>query len=163
MREPLEGVATTANIGSHPLHPMLIPFPIAFLVATLLCDLVFLSSGNPGWAEGAFWCLAAALVSAAAAAVAGFVDFLGNKQIRDLGDAWRHMIGNVTAVVLALINFLIRFGDAADGVMPWGILLSLIVVGLLLYTGWKGGELVYRHRVGVHPVAPARADLDGSR
>ena len=149
-----EGIATTANIGSHPIHPMLIPFPIVFLVATLLCDLAYLATGGPAWADAALWCLGAALVGAAAAAVAGFIDFLGNERIRDLGDAWRHMIGNVTIVVLALINFLIRFGGAANGVLPWGVLLSIVITGLLLYTGWKGGEMVYRHRVGVHPVAP---------
>ena len=119
-----------------------------------MCDLAYLATSGPGWADAALWCLGAALVGAAAAAVAGFADFLGNERIRDLGDAWRHMIGNVTVVVLALINFLLRYGGPADAVWPWGVLLSIVIVGLLLYTGWKGGELVYRHRVGVHPVGP---------
>jgi uncharacterized membrane protein len=66
------------------------------------------------------------------------------------------MFGNVTAVVLALVNFLIRYGGgAAESVWPWGVLLSAVIAVLLLYTGWKGGELVYRYRVGVQPVEPA--------
>jgi uncharacterized membrane protein len=157
MRDPrFEGIATTANIGSHPIHPMLIPFPIALLIATLLCDLVFLATSDPWWADAALWCLGASLVTAAAAALAGFTDFLGNARIRALSDAWRHMFGNVTAVVLALVNFLIRYGGgAAESVWPWGVLLSAVIAVLLLYTGWKGGELVYRYRVGVQPVEAA--------
>jgi uncharacterized membrane protein len=34
-------------------------------------------------------------------------------------------------------------------VRPWGLLLSLVVVLILLYTGWRGWDMVYRHRVGV--------------
>jgi uncharacterized membrane protein len=37
-----------------------------------------------------------------------------------------------------------------DGV-PWGLILSTVIVAMLLYTGWKGGELVYRYRVGMQP------------
>jgi uncharacterized membrane protein len=84
------------------------------------------------------------------AALAGFTDFLGDRRIRDLNDAWQHMIGNLIAVVLALINWYIRYRyGAAPGVFPWGIWISLITVLLLLFNGWKGWELVYRHHVGI--------------
>ena len=62
---------STANIGDHPIHPMLIPFPIAFLVATFGCDLAFWWTRTPGWAPGALWLLGAALIMAALAAIAG--------------------------------------------------------------------------------------------
>jgi uncharacterized membrane protein len=90
------------------------------------------------------------------AAVAGLVDFMGNQRIRALSDAWQHMLGNVVAVVLAIINFWLRYaGDAAGAVFPWGITLSAAIVVLLIYTGWKGGALAYNHRVGMQPEAPA--------
>lgn len=156
----LMGIETTAKIGSHPMHPMLIPFPIAFLVAAFVCDLVFWRTGNGFWAQVAFWALAAALVMAALAALAGLADFFGNERIRDLSDAWQHMIGNVIAVVLALINFGIRYYRGVEaGVFPWGILLSAVVVLILLFTGWKGWEMVYRHRVGVAPEMPGRSGV----
>jgi uncharacterized membrane protein len=89
-----------------------------------------------------------------AAAIAGFTDFFGNARIRSIHDAWQHMIGNVTVVVLSLVSLVVRLiAGATGGVLPWGLVLSLIVVLLLLFTGWKGGELVYHHRVGVHPAA----------
>lgn len=154
--QKLWGIATTAKLGSHPIHPMLIPFPIAFLVAVLASDLAFWATANSFWAEASIWLLGAGLVMAAAAAVAGLTDFLGNSAIRALGAAWQHMIGNVAAVVLSLVSFLIRLGaGAAEGVLPWGLLISALVAALLVYTGWKGGSLVYDHRVGMHPEAPA--------
>ncbi len=60
------------------------------------------------------------------------------------------MIGNLVVVVLQAINWFIRYqGGPENGVFPFGILISAIVALLLLFTGWKGWELVYRHRVGV--------------
>ena len=140
---------STAQIAGHPLHPMLIPFPVAFLVATFVCDLIFWRTGNPAWSTASLWLLGAALIMAALAAVAGLIDFLGDQRIRDLGAAWHHMIGNVMAVLLSLWNWYRRYeaGDAA--VLPVGLILSGIVVLILLYTGWRGWEMVYRHRVGV--------------
>ena len=135
--------------AGHPLHPMLIPFPVAFLVATFVCDLIFWRTGNPAWSTASLWLLGAALIMAALAAVAGLTDFLGDQRIRDLSAAWHHMIGNVIAVLLSLWNWYRRYeaGDAA--VLPVGLILSAIVVLILLYTGWRGWEMVYQHRVGV--------------
>jgi uncharacterized membrane protein len=142
--------SSTAKIFGHPIHPMLIPFPIAFFVATFAADLVYLSEGDTGWASAAMWLLGAGLVMAALAAVAGLTDFLGDRRVRAIRAAWWHMIGNVIAVVLELVNFYLRYTQgAAEAVAPAGALLSGIVVLLLLFTGWKGWELVYRHRVAV--------------
>jgi uncharacterized membrane protein len=140
---------STAQIAGHPLHPMLIPFPIAFLVATLVCDLAFWRTGNSAWATASLWLLGAALVMAALAALAGLTDFLGDERIRALGDAWHHMIGNVIAVVLSLVNWFWRYRATETTVTTAEMLISLVVVLILLYTGWRGWEMVYRHRVGV--------------
>ena len=93
---------STANIGDHPIHPMLIPFPIAFLVATFACDLAFWWTRTPGWATGALWLLGAALIMAALAAIAGLTDFLGDKRIRGEGDGPRDALTVLDAVVSAL-------------------------------------------------------------
>jgi uncharacterized membrane protein len=140
---------STASIGQHPIHPMLIPFPIAFFVATFVCDLVFWSTGGELWATAGFWLLGAGLVMAALAAVAGLIDVLGDAQIRQLNDAWLHAGGNVLAVLIELYNFYLRYVEGAAAIVPTGTVLSAIVVGILLFTGWKGWGLVYRHKVGV--------------
>jgi uncharacterized membrane protein len=141
---------TTAAIGDHPLHPMIIPFPVAFLVAAPIADLAWLGTGDAFWARAAMWLIGAGIVMALVAAVAGFTDFLAEPRIRSLTDAWYHMVGNLAAVVIALINFTMRYAQGSEAaIKPWGVVLSLIVVGILLFTGWKGWEMVYRHHVAV--------------
>jgi uncharacterized membrane protein len=93
---------SAASIAGHPIHPMLIPFPISFFVATFLCDLAFWNTGNPGWVSATLWLLGAGLVMAGLAAIAGLTDVLGDNQIRNLSDAWLHAGGNLLAVLIEL-------------------------------------------------------------
>lgn len=141
---------SSANIMGHPLHPILITLPIGLFVAVLLFDLVFWRTGGEMWAAGALWLLGAGLVAAALAAVAGAIDFLGDRRIRALGDAWQHAIGNVAMVLIQLFSFYQRYRYGAAAVVPLGLLLSAVTVCILLFTGWKGGEMVFRQRVAVY-------------
>lgn len=147
---PTRNPVSSANLMGHPLHPILITLPIGLFVATFLFDLVFWRTGNEAFATGALWLLGAGLVGAALAAVAGLTDFLGDGRIREISDAWQHAIGNVILVVLQLFSFYWRYRNGASGVVPAGLLLSLIAIILMAFTGWKGGELVFRHRVAVY-------------
>jgi uncharacterized membrane protein len=140
---------STAQIAGHPIHPMLIPFPVAFLVATFVCDLIFWKTGNSAWSTASLYLLGAALLMAALAALAGLTDFLNDTRIRDRSAAWHHMIGNVVAVLLSLWNWYRRYEQGDAAVLPSGLLISLLVVLILLYTGWRGWEMVYKHRVAV--------------
>src|SRR5688572_11743866 len=105
----LPGIPATAKVSGHPIHPMLIPFPIAPLVATFVYDVIFWRMGNAFWAQTAFWSLTAAVVMAVIAALAGLPDFPGSDRIPALGDAWRHMFGNLLAVILAGLNLWLRY------------------------------------------------------
>jgi uncharacterized membrane protein len=140
---------STASVAGHPIHPMLIPFPIAFFIATFVCDLVYWQTANAAWATAATWLLGAGLVMAALAAVAGLTDFLGDARIRALNDAWWHAGGNVVAVLIQLYSWYARYTEGTAAVVPKGLILSLIVVCILAFTGWKGWEMVYRARVGI--------------
>jgi uncharacterized membrane protein len=128
---------------------MLIPFPIAFFVATFVCDLVFWRTGNTMWADATLWLLGAGLVMAALAAIAGLTDLVGDPRIRALNDAWWHAGGNVVAVLIELYNLFARYVQGTGAIVPTGLVLSLIVVCILLFTGWKGWDMVYRGRVGI--------------
>ena len=139
---------STAQIGGHPIHPMLIPFPIVCFIGALVTDIVFLNNHDPSWATASRYLLAVGLVMAALAAVAGLTDFMGDERIRGMGDALKHMLANVTAVVLELVNFFVRLNSDA-AIAKVGIYLSVVVVLVLVYSGWKGGELVFRHGIGV--------------
>lgn len=68
---------------------------------------------------------------------------------RERGNQLRHSLGNLLAVVLSLVSLLLRRGDHAGAILPGGLILSFIVVGILLVTGWVGGELAYRFKIGV--------------
>ena len=144
-----ENPRVTVKIAGHPIHPMLIPFPIAFFVGAFAADIAFWRTGDIFFARGACWLIGAGLAMAVLAAAAGLTDFLGSSAIRALRPAWFHLIGNVTAVILELLNFIIRIGDPVAAVLPIGLTLSLIVTLLLLFNGWMGWEMVYRGRVGV--------------
>lgn len=140
---------STAKIADHPIHPMLIPFPIVCFVGAFVTDIVYSQNQDLGWAEASNWLLGIGLVMAALAAAAGLIDFLGDDRIRRLGDALKHMLANVAAVVLEAVNLVLRL-DNPDFAGSTGIWISGIVVVILIYSGWKGGDLVYRHGVGVH-------------
>ena len=144
-----ENPRSTARIAGHPIHPMLVPFPIAFFIGTLIGDLMFWKTGDLFWASASHYLLGAAIVTALLAALAGFTDFFGDRRVRALSHAVQHMVGNLTAVAIAAINFLMRLGDPAGAIVPTGLLLSVAVALILLFTGWRGGDLVYRHRVGI--------------
>jgi uncharacterized membrane protein len=140
---------STAKTGDHPIHPMLIPFPIVCFILTLVTDILYSQGREPAWATASVWLLGIGVGFAALAAVAGLADFLGDQRLRGLSDALKHMLANVTAVILELVNLVLRLGHA-DFIASTGVYISAIVVLILVYSGWKGGNLVYRHGVGVH-------------
>lgn len=140
---------STAQIAGHPLHPMLIPFPVACFVLTFVSDLAFWKTSGEFWASASLWLLGIGLIMAALAAIVGVIDLTGDDQIRSLSDAWLHAGGNVIAVLIELYNWYSRYAHGTAAIVPTGLALSLIVVLLLLFTGWKGWEMVYRDRVGV--------------
>ena len=141
---------STLSIAGHPLHPMAVPLPIASFIGALASDIAYASTGHAFWVDASQWLLGVGIVTALLAAVGGFIDFFGDARIRALDAARRHMIGNLTLVVLEAINLFVRMGDdSADAVVPLGLSLSAIGVALLLFNGWQGWEMVYRHRVGI--------------
>src|SRR5213076_2638440 len=93
---------STASIAGHPIHPMLIPFPIAFFVSTFVCDLIYWQTTTLAWATAAMWLLGAGIILAALAAIAGLTDVLGEPRIRALNDAWWHAGGNVVVVLIEI-------------------------------------------------------------
>jgi uncharacterized membrane protein len=137
---------STARIADHPIHPMLIPFPIVCFILTFVCDILYVQ-GRTDLSHATNWLLAIGLVMAALAAVAGLTDFLGDKRIQG-ADAVKHMLANVTAVVLEVVNLVLRYKNP-DFIASTGIYISGVVVLILIYSGWKGGDLVFRHGISV--------------
>jgi uncharacterized membrane protein len=140
---------STVSFRGHPLHAKLVPIPIFCFVATLVTDFVYWQTAAMMWANFSAWLLLVGLIASLFAVVAGLIDFLGDRRIRELRSAWIHALGNTAALILSIFNFLIHNRDAYTSVVPSGLILSALVVAILLVTGWNGWNMVYRHGVGV--------------
>jgi uncharacterized membrane protein len=125
------------------------------LCLTFVSDLAFLKTGHDFWASASLWLLGIGLIMAALAATAGVTDLLGDDRVRNLSDAWLHAGGNVVAVLIELYNWYSRYEQGTAAIVPTGLVLSLVVVLILLFTGWKGWEMVYREHVGVSDEVPS--------
>ncbi|MGH7572444.1 MAG: DUF2231 domain-containing protein [Gemmatimonadota bacterium] len=137
-----------ARLFKHPIHPMLVPVPIGLWIFSFVCDLVYrFLSDNVIWDEVAFYTMAGGIVGALLAALPGFVDLLSLNDPATRRIALAHMLVNLTTVVLFAINLWLRTNSPPGAGVP--VVLSLVGVLLLGVAGWLGGELVFRHGVGV--------------
>lgn len=140
---------STARIFGHPIHPMLIPFPVAFFIGAFVTDIIYTQTAYLMWQYFSIWLITGGLIMGGLAAVAGFVDYFANRRIRALRPATPHMLLNVLAMILSLVNAFVHSRDGWQAVVPTGIILSGIVVLILLVSAWLGGSMVYRHGVAV--------------
>lgn len=154
-------MGSPASIAGHPIHPMLIPFPIALWVFSLVADILYLWRGNDHWMLIAFYALLAGCLGAIAAAIFGIIDYLAieDKEVAKIG-AW-HARLNVLALLLFAASWYLRTNNGSDMVNDnFTIPIALSVVGVIAVTisGWLGGELVFKHGVAVNPQNDTRAD-----
>jgi uncharacterized membrane protein len=138
-----------ASVVAHPIHPMLVPFPIACFFGAFVTDLVYWHTAAVQWETFSVWLLSAGMVIAGFAVLAGLIDVIGNKHIRALRPAWFHVLANAVALTLALINAFVHSRDGYTAVVPTGLILSTLVVLILMFNAWTGWSMVYRHGVGV--------------
>jgi uncharacterized membrane protein len=149
MRNEFPNPQSIASIGAHPIHPMLVPFPIVCFAGAFVTDLVYWRSMSFIWETFSVWLLTAGLIMAAFAAIVGLIDFSANRRIREFRPAWYHLFGNALVIVLSIINVFVHSRDGYTAVVPTGLILSGAVVLILMVTAWMGREMVYRDRVGV--------------
>jgi len=146
LHEPI--LRPTAQVANTPIHPMLIPVPIVCFIGALVTDIVYACTAEMMWADFSSWLLLVGIVFGVLAAFAGLIDFLGNRLTRQQAPAWPHLIGNAV-LVLAFFNNMVHTRDAWTSVVPTGLVLSIVTVLILPFTGWLGWKLVYRRGVGV--------------
>ena len=138
-----------ARLFGHPIHQMLIVFPLGLLATSFIFDLVFLATDSARFADISFWMIASGIIGGLVAAVFGLVDWLAiprGTRARRIGAL--HGIGNVVVVGLFAASWLVRY-DAPVQPETGAFVLSGLAVALALVTGWLGGELVDRLAVGV--------------
>ncbi len=138
-----------AKLLGHPIHQMLIVFPLGLLAMAVIFDVFTLVLGDGYWSEIAFWMIASGVVTGLVAAPFGTIDWLAippGTRAKRVGAI--HGLGNVVVVALFAFSWLLR-RDAPTAPENMALLLSFAGGGLALVTGWLGGELVDRLAVGV--------------
>ena len=138
-----------AKLLGHPIHQMLIVFPLGLLSMAVIFDLIAIVLRQGYWSEIAYWMIAAGAITGLLAAPFGFIDWLAipsGTRAKRVGAV--HGLGNVLVLVLFAGSWLMRGGaPAAPDTMA--LALSFAAGALALFTGWLGGELVDRLGVGV--------------
>lgn len=148
-------MASRASIAGHPIHPMLVTFPIGVWLFSFISDIAYLATGTPAWREVALYNMAAGVVGALVAAVFGMIDLFAEADRRIKRIGLSHMTINLIVVVLFAINVWWRITQAtADSVGP--IWLSALAIALLVVSGWLGGHMVYIYGAAVEPVDKLR-------
>jgi uncharacterized membrane protein len=146
------------KLFGHPVHPMLIVFPLGLLATAVIFDILYLIFGNRLLPTASYYMIAAGILGGLLAAIFGFIDWLAlpnGSRAKNIG-LW-HGIGNVVIVGLFAGSWLLR-SDNVDFVPDsFALILSFAGVALALITAWIGGELVYRLGVGVDAGANVNA------
>jgi nitrite reductase/ring-hydroxylating ferredoxin subunit/uncharacterized membrane protein len=141
---------SAVHLSGHPVHPMLVGFPVAYLLGSACIDLWAGATNRPAWFRTARHLNALGLGAALAAAVPGVIDYVLTVPPQSSAHkrATNHMLANVSALVLFAAS---RAGRRNDDERPtwWRVATELCASGLLTAGGWMGGTLVYRNQIAV--------------
>jgi uncharacterized membrane protein len=144
-----EPIISKMSIGSHPIHPMLIHFPVAALMGLMATDIAYVVSQDYFWARAGLWLAGVGALGGWVSGVIGLIDLIAVRRIRRLITAWCHATLAVMLLSLASLNWLMRADEADALIWPWGIYISLLTGVLITITSSLGGKLVYERAVGV--------------
>ncbi len=139
---------TPASIKGHPLHPILVTFPIGLWIFSLAADVISFGRLAAGpWPDIAFYTMAGGIAGALLAALPGLIDLFSVSEPRMRRIGVIHMVLNLCVVGLYGANWGMRFTRATDPV--WPFIMSIIGVAALFLSGWLGATLVHRYRMTV--------------
>jgi uncharacterized membrane protein len=143
-------VESKAKFAGHPIHPMLVVFPLGLLATAVVFDVIFLISENSQWALVSYYMIGAGVVGGLAAALFGWLDWIAipsGTRAKRIG-LW-HGVLNVTVLVLFALSWFLRRDN--PGLPPTGaVVAALAGAAITVVAAWLGGELVNRLGVGVY-------------
>jgi uncharacterized membrane protein len=138
-----------AKLLGHPIHPMLIVFPMGLLATAVVIDFIYFVGDSLIFAEVSYYLVIAGLIGGAVAAPFGFIDWRAiprNTRAKRVGAL--HGIGNVVVMLLFLASALLR-SDLPTAPPALAYVCSFAGAAIALVTAWLGGELVDRLGIGV--------------
>lgn len=143
-------MSSPASIAKHPIHPMLVAFPVGLWVFALVCDIVHLAEGGPAWGTVALYSIGGGIVGALLAAIPGFIDYLSIDEAEMKRIATTHLLLGLGSVVIFALNLWSRFRVDEASKIPF--LLSVVGVIVVGFGGWLGGKMVYVKGMAVEAV-----------
>ena len=150
------------QFAGHPIHAMMVGFPIGLYTATLACDGLYLLLHDPFWFRMAYWMLVFGFVSHLGAAATGLPDFFAilKERTEARRPAQTHLIFGIGLLIVQGLNLAVRNGGELPhgGSVAFPVIINLIGASLTGVQGWYGGELVYRHHIGIELPEPAHHD-----
>jgi uncharacterized membrane protein len=136
-------------IAGHPVHAMMVTFPIAFLFSVALTDLAWIVLQDDFWARLSLWLVGAGAATGLAAGVVGALELLLIPGVRRRGVSWSHFIAAMTLISVAFTNWYLRLAGQTEMILPWGFMLSVLGALLVAVAGWLGASLVFDHKIGI--------------
>lgn len=146
-------------IVGHPLHAMMVAFPVALAFCTLAADCLYWWTGDGFWARAGMWAAGAGFILGMLAGFSGTAELLFVRGIRARAPAWTHFIIAVMLLALLGANWGHRLYGYEAAVLPYGLLLSVLCVLMVMFTGWHGGKLVFDYNLGT---SKSNSPSDGS-
>lgn len=141
-------------VAGHPIHAMLVTFPIALCVCTLGADALYWWTGDLFWPRVALWAAGVGFFMGLLAGAAGTAELLLVSGIRIRAASWTHFILAVMLLSVLGLNWGLRLQDPVAAVLPFGFLASLLATGMTGMTGWHGGKLVFDYGLGTQAEGP---------
>jgi uncharacterized membrane protein len=154
------------KILGHPIHPLLVAYPIAFYTATLVCFIAYSVNHEIFWFRVGWVANLAGIIMAVVAALPGFIDWLfipSASKAKKTGVF--HLICNVTALLLFAACFFMlkdKWNDTAPDVTT-AIVLSAAGFLLTCVAGYFGYTLIQNHHVGVEELTDDQKEVKASR
>lgn len=135
-------------VAGHPIHAMLVAFPIAMAFSAFGADALYWLTGDVFWARAGLWATGVAFVFGLLAGLSGTAELLLVPGIRRRAASWTHFIFAVMLLSVLGANWGLRLYGFEQAILPWGILVSALAVGATALTGWHGGKLVFDYHIG---------------
>lgn len=146
---PKHDLSSRIAIAGHPIHVMLVTFPIALVTATLGADIFWWLTSDPFFPRVGLWTSGWGFSMGVLASIAGLAELLAGRGIRRQPASWSHGVLALTMLSFAGTNWIIRLDDPASIVLPFGVVLSFVTFIFVGLAGWQGGKLVFEHQIGI--------------
>lgn len=162
-------IESVVALAGHPIHVMLVTFPIALTVATLGGDFFYWLTGDGFFARIGLWTSGWGFAFGLLAALSGILEMALARGIRRRLEPWSHAVAAMLLLAVLGGNWALRLAVGADAaVFPWGFYLSTLGLVTVALAGWHGGQLVFEHQIGVgksnsSPSPPGRSIQSGNQ